>query len=176
MARAATTADAFNAVASLGAADLGRLAGGEPPVNGLVMLLGVTQPQVVQHLRVSRVGLVEVRDEGGNGCTAERAGPLKPIHDWVKSLRAVVNERFDVLDVGGELQKGKGMEAMTSSRGVLTLPTETQILITREFAVAKHLSFKAWTTPELIKRWWHANRGEANGSDVDFASAGRGAG
>ena len=66
MARAATTADAFNAVAEPRRRQiLDVLAGGERPVNDLVALLGLAQPQVSKHLRVLReVGLVEVRDEG----------------------------------------------------------------------------------------------------------------
>jgi uncharacterized protein YndB with AHSA1/START domain len=62
--------------------------------------------------------------------------------------------------------------ATSSGTAVLTLPTDTQILITREFAAPKHLVFKAWTTPELIKRWWHANRGEATAADVDLRVGG----
>ena len=47
------------------------------------------------------------------------------------------------------------MAAMASSgSAVVTLPTDTQILITREFDAAKHLVYKAWITPGLIKRWW----------------------
>ena len=66
------------------------------------------------------------------------------------------------------------MTAVASSgRAVVTLPTDTQILITREFAAPKHLVYKAWTTPELIKRWWHAKRGEATVADVDLRVGGR---
>lgn len=56
---------------------------------------------------------------------------------------------------------------------VVTLPTDTQILITREFSAPKHLVYKAWTTPELIKRWWHANRGKATIADVDLRVGGK---
>jgi uncharacterized protein YndB with AHSA1/START domain len=66
------------------------------------------------------------------------------------------------------------MVAMTSSgTAVLTLPTDTQIQITREFAAPKHLVFKAWTTPDLIKRWWHANRGEVTVAEVDLRVGGK---
>jgi len=66
------------------------------------------------------------------------------------------------------------MAAMTSSgTAVLTLPTDTQIKITREFAAPKHLVYKAWTTPDLIKRWWHANRGEVTAADVDLRVGGK---
>jgi uncharacterized protein YndB with AHSA1/START domain len=60
----------------------------------------------------------------------------------------------------------------TSGTAVLTLPTDTQILITREFAAPKHLVFKAWTTPELIKRWWSGKRGEVTLAEVDLRVGG----
>ena len=63
--------------------------------------------------------------------------------------------------------------AMTSSgTAVVTLTSDTQILITREFAAPKHLVYKAWTTPELIKRWWSANRGEVTIAEVDLRVGG----
>ncbi|MGH3938514.1 MAG: SRPBCC family protein [Pseudonocardiaceae bacterium] len=62
---------------------------------------------------------------------------------------------------------------MTSSgTAVVTLPTDTQILITREFAAPKHLVYKAWTTPELIKRWWSGDRGEVTSAEVDLRVGG----
>src|SRR6266700_5614457 len=101
MARAATTADAFNAVAEPRRRQiLDALAGGERPVNDLVALLGLAQPQVSKHLRVLReVGLVEVRDEGRQRMYRVNGRSLKPIHDWVKSYEQTWNERFDRLDV-----------------------------------------------------------------------------
>jgi uncharacterized protein YndB with AHSA1/START domain len=66
------------------------------------------------------------------------------------------------------------MVTATSSRtAVVTLPTDTQIKIVREFNAARHLVFKAWTTPELIKRWWHANRGQATLAEVDLRVGGK---
>jgi uncharacterized protein YndB with AHSA1/START domain len=63
--------------------------------------------------------------------------------------------------------------SVTSSRtGKVTLPTDEQILITREFDAPKHLVFKAWTTPELVKRWWHANRGEVTIAEIDLRIGG----
>src|SRR4051812_11607907 len=63
--------------------------------------------------------------------------------------------------------------AMTSSgTATVTLPTEEQILITREFDAPKHLVFKAFTTPELIKQWWGAKRGEVTVADVDLRVGG----
>src|SRR5256886_5805888 len=66
------------------------------------------------------------------------------------------------------------MMAMTSSgTAVVTLPTDTQILITREFDAPKHLVYKAYTTPELIKRWWGGDRGEVTLAEVDLRVGGR---
>jgi uncharacterized protein YndB with AHSA1/START domain len=66
------------------------------------------------------------------------------------------------------------MVAMTSSRSaVLTLPTDTQILVTREFAAPKHLVYKAYTTPDLIKRWWSAKRGDVTVAEVDLRVGGK---
>ncbi len=56
---------------------------------------------------------------------------------------------------------------------VVTLPTDTQILITREFNAPKHLVYKACTTPDLIKRWWHANRGEVTIAEMDVRVGGK---
>jgi uncharacterized protein YndB with AHSA1/START domain len=64
---------------------------------------------------------------------------------------------------------------MTASSGTarVTLPSDTQILITREFAAPRHLVYRAWTTPELIKRWWHAKRGKMTVAEVDLRVGGR---
>ena len=101
MARAATTADAFNAVAEPRRRQiLDLLAGGERPVNDLVGLLGLAQPQVSKHLRVLReVGAVEVREDGRQRLYRLNGQALKPIHDWVKSYERTWSERFDQLDV-----------------------------------------------------------------------------
>lgn len=100
MARAATTTDAFNAVAEPKRREIiDLLAGGERPVNDLVALLGMAQPQVSKHLRVLReVGLVDVRDQGRQRMYRLNGEPLKPIHDWVKNYEWLWNERFDALD------------------------------------------------------------------------------
>jgi len=109
MARAATTADAFNAVAEPRRRQiLDVLAGGERPVNDLVMQLGLAQPLVSKHLRVLReVGLVEVREEGRQRIYRLNGQSLKPIHDWVKNYEAEWAERFDRLDVVLEELKEK---------------------------------------------------------------------
>ncbi len=101
MARAATTADAFNAVAEPRRRQiLDALAGGERPVNDLVRALGLNQPQVSKHLRVLReVGAVDVRDAGRQRLYRLNGSALKPIHDWVKTYERSWSERFDRLDV-----------------------------------------------------------------------------
>jgi DNA-binding transcriptional ArsR family regulator len=100
MARAATTADAFNAVAEPRRRQiLDVLAGGERPVNDLVRRLGMAQPQVSKHLRVLReVGVVDVREEGRQRLYRLNGRALKPIHDWVKSYERSWSGRFDRLD------------------------------------------------------------------------------
>jgi DNA-binding transcriptional ArsR family regulator len=101
MARAATTADAFNAVAEARRRQiLDVLAGGERPVNDLVVQLGLAQPQVSKHLRVLReVGAVDVRESGRQRLYRLNGNALKPIHDWVKEYERTWSERFDQLDV-----------------------------------------------------------------------------
>jgi DNA-binding transcriptional ArsR family regulator len=101
MARAATTADAFNAVAEPRRREiLDLLAGGERPVNDLVRLLGIPQPQVSKHLRVLReVGAVDVRDKGRQRLYQLNGHALKPIHDWVSNYERLWSERFEQLDV-----------------------------------------------------------------------------
>jgi DNA-binding transcriptional ArsR family regulator len=101
VARAATTADAFNAVAEPRRRQiLDLLVGGERPVNDLVTQLGLAQPQVSKHLRVLRqVGAVDVREDGPRRLYRLNGQALKPIHDWVKEYERLWSERFDELDV-----------------------------------------------------------------------------
>ena len=65
------------------------------------------------------------------------------------------------------------MEVTSSGTATLTLPTDEQILIIREFDAPKDLVYKAWTTPELVKRWWHANRGEVTVVEIDLRVGGK---
>jgi DNA-binding transcriptional ArsR family regulator len=101
MARAATTTDAFNAVAEPRRRQiLDLLSAGELPVNDLVALLDLAQPLVSKHLRVLReVGLVDVRDKGRQRMYRLNPTPLKPIHDWVKKYEQAWSERFDRMDL-----------------------------------------------------------------------------
>jgi DNA-binding transcriptional ArsR family regulator len=100
MARAATTTDAFNAVAEPRRRQiLDALASGERPVNELVSVLGLAQPQVSKHLRVLReVDLVHVRDEGRQRMYRLNAEPLRPIHDWLAKYERAWTERFELMD------------------------------------------------------------------------------
>jgi uncharacterized protein YndB with AHSA1/START domain len=61
----------------------------------------------------------------------------------------------------------------SSARATVTLPAEDQILIEREFDAPKHLVFKAWTTPELVKRWWSGQRGEVTLAEIDLRVGGK---
>ena len=101
----------FNAVAEPRRREiLDALAGGERPVNDLVRLLGVAQPQVSKHLRVLReVGAVDVRDQGRQRLYRLNGPALRPIHDWVKGYERFWAERFGRLDaVLDELKKEEG--------------------------------------------------------------------
>ena len=110
MARAATTSDAFNAVAEPRRRQiLDALAGGERAVNDLVRLLGLAQPQVSKHLRVLReVGAVQVRDRGRQRLYRLNGHALKPIHDWVSGYERSWSERFDRLELVLEDLKREG--------------------------------------------------------------------
>ena len=64
------------------------------------------------------------------------------------------------------------MTMTSSGTAKVTLPADDQILITREFAAPKHLVYKAWTTPELVKRWWSARRGAVTIAEIDLRVGG----
>jgi DNA-binding transcriptional ArsR family regulator len=101
MARAATTTDAFNAVAEPRRRQiLDLLADGERSVNDLVESMGIIQPLVSKHLRVLReVGVVDVREDGRQRLYRLNPQALKPIHDWVKPYESMWSERFNLIDV-----------------------------------------------------------------------------
>lgn len=100
MARAATTADVFNAVAEPDRrAILDVLLGGERPVGDLARELGMVQPQVSKHLRVLReVGAVDVREAGRHRLYRLNGDALRPIHEWVAGYAQLWDERFAGLD------------------------------------------------------------------------------
>ena len=100
MARAATTTDAFNAIAEPRRRQLlDLLAAGERSVNELVAELRLAQPQVSKHLAVLRqVGLVEVREAGRQRLYRLNGRPLKAVHDWVAGYQQSWSQRFDRMD------------------------------------------------------------------------------
>jgi|SRR5689334_5116406 DNA-binding transcriptional ArsR family regulator len=100
MARAATTTDAFNAVAEPRRRQiLDLLAGGGRPVGDLVAALGIPQPLVSKHLRVLReVGLVRVHEQGRHRIYRLDGEPLRSIYDWVRRYERTWSARYDLLD------------------------------------------------------------------------------
>jgi uncharacterized protein YndB with AHSA1/START domain len=65
------------------------------------------------------------------------------------------------------------MAVASSGTAKVTLPADDQILITREFDAPKHLVYKAYTTPELVKRWWSGHRGSVTSAEIDLRVGGR---
>jgi len=63
-------------------------------------------------------------------------------------------------------------ETTSSGKAKVTLPADNQILITREFDASRHLVYRAWTTPELVRRWWHSGRGEMTVCEIDLRVGG----
>ncbi|GID91374.1 putative transcriptional regulator, ArsR family protein [Amorphoplanes digitatis] len=100
MARAATTSDAFNAIAEPQRRDiLALLRSGEWPVTDLAQELGMSLPGASKHLRVLReVGLVRVRGAGKQRLYGLDAGGLRPIHEWTGGFERFWSESFDRLD------------------------------------------------------------------------------
>jgi uncharacterized protein YndB with AHSA1/START domain len=64
------------------------------------------------------------------------------------------------------------MSEMTTKPATVTLPTDEQILITREFDAPPHLVYRAWTTPELVRRWWAGRRGDMQVAEIDLRVGG----
>jgi DNA-binding transcriptional ArsR family regulator len=100
MARAATTTDAFNAIAEASRRDiLVALAGGEAAVGEIVDRLQLSQPQVSKHLGVLRtVDLVRCRTVGRHRLYRVNSAALRPVHDWIRGFEALWNDRLDRLD------------------------------------------------------------------------------
>src|SRR3977135_137290 len=112
VARAATTADAFNAVAEPRRRQiLDILVGGERPVNELVALLGLAQPPVSKHLKVLRdVGVVLVRQDGRQRLYRLNGQALKPIYEWVSAYERSWSERFEQMETVLEDTREKEQE------------------------------------------------------------------
>jgi DNA-binding transcriptional ArsR family regulator len=117
VARAATTTDAFNAIAEPRRRQLlDVLAGGERSVGELVSEFGLAQPQVSKHLRVLReVGAVDVREDGRQRLYRLNGRALKPIHDWVSEYEHTWDDRFAAVDV--VLEELQQQEEQDGGRG-----------------------------------------------------------
>lgn len=129
MARAATTTDAFNAVAEPRRREiLDALSGGELAVGDLTELLGLAQPQVSKHLRVLReVGLVDVRDDGRRRLYRVNAEPLRAVHAWVGRYERLWNDRFDLIDdVLDELTRTPSEAAVPAESSESSTATEEE--------------------------------------------------
>ena len=65
------------------------------------------------------------------------------------------------------------VDVMSKNRAVVSLPTDTQILIERDFAAPRHLVYKVLTTPELVSKWWVGERGEMKLAEIDLRVGGK---
>ncbi len=116
MARAATTTDAFNAIAEPRRRQiLDAIGGGQRSVNELVAILDIPQPLVSRHLRVLReVGIVTARQDGRQRLYRLDGRALKPVYDWVQDFQQLWSERFARMDIVlaelKELEDGDGPE------------------------------------------------------------------
>src|SRR6202163_2572337 len=112
---------------------------------------------------------------GGSGCTGstvKRSGPSTTGSRTTSSRGRDASIDW-MLCWPSSSKRRPEVTAMTSSgKAVVTLPTDTQILITRDFDAPRHLVYKAWTTPELIKRWWSGDRGTVTHAEVDLRVGG----
>jgi DNA-binding transcriptional ArsR family regulator len=107
MARAATTSDAFNAVAEPRRREiLNFLALQERPVNEIVETLGLEQPSVSKHLRVLReVGLVDVRREGRQMLYRTNAEGIRPLHEWTQTFERMWKHQLARIKEQAETKK-----------------------------------------------------------------------
>lgn len=97
MARAATTSDAFNAVAEPRRREiLSYLAAQERSVGEIVATLGIEQPSVSKHLKVLReVNLVEMRSDGRQKLYRTNADQIRPLHDWTGQFERFWQHHLD---------------------------------------------------------------------------------
>jgi len=111
MARAATTTDAFNAVAEPRRREiLEYLAASERPVEEIVIALRLAQPSVSKHLRVLRdVGLVHVRRNGRHKLYKTNAQALRPLHEWTKTFEKLWTHQLNRIK---QLAEQKELEKM----------------------------------------------------------------
>jgi uncharacterized protein YndB with AHSA1/START domain len=160
MARAATTSDAFNAIAEPQRREiLVLLQGGERPVTELARDLAMSQPQASKHLRVLReVGLVRVRGAGKQRLYGLDARGLRPVHEWLGGFERFWSGSFDRLDeyVQDLKQGGRNHRmATTSSGGEPEHATaDREIVMSRVISAPRELVFEAFTQVRHLSRWW----------------------
>ena len=182
MARTPTTTDAFNAVAEASRRQLLDAIGvGEVTVGELVDRLGFSQPQVSKHLaccgRSASCSSAWTGVIAGTGSTVRRC---KPIHDWVRTFERTWNIRLDRLDdLLVELQSQEDHTMTTTSNrhgsAAVTLPSDTEILITRQFDAPASLVFKAFTTPSSSSAGGASTPRSGSSATSTCARAARGA-
>src|SRR3954447_25622001 len=160
MARAATTSDAFNAIAEPQRRDiLALLRAGERPVTDLAQELGMSQPRASKHLRVLReVGLVRDRKAGKQRLYGLDARGLRPVHEWTGGFERFWNESFDRLDAYvQDLQQTRQEELMSATgRGApaQSATADREIVISRVIDAPPELVFEAFTEVRHLSRWW----------------------
>jgi DNA-binding transcriptional ArsR family regulator len=108
MARAATTSDAFNAVAEPRRREiLEYLASGERPVGDIVVTLRLEQPSVSKHLRVLKdVGLVRARREGRHMLYQTNGEAIRPVHEWTKMFERLWSHQLNRIKERAEARAG----------------------------------------------------------------------
>src|SRR5438046_4928530 len=151
MARAATTSDAFNAVAEPQRRRiLVLLKGRERPVNELARALRITQPRTSKHLRVLReVGLVRVREAGQQRLYGLDARALQPVHEWVIGFEQYWNENFDRLnEYVKRLQQKEQADGKRSYN-----EADREIVVSRIIEGPRRLVFDAFTSATHLAEW-----------------------
>src|ERR1700681_5107755 len=105
---------------------------------------------------------------GGSGCTGstvKRSGPSTTGSRTTSSRGRDVSIDWMLCWTSSSKRRPEVTAVTSSGKAVVTLPTDTQILITREFDAPRRLVYKAWTTPALIKRWWGGDRGKVTSAE-----------
>ena len=180
MARAATTSDAFNAIAEPQRRDiLALLRAGERPVTDLAQELGMSQPGASKHLRVLReVGLVRVRGAGKQRLYGLDARGLRPVHEWVGGF-----EQF-----WSETSTGSTRTCRTSSRqgrrndrwrrkavnAAEPATADREIVISRVIDTPRELVFEAFTEVRHLSRWWGPEGFTTTTRSFEFREGGSG--
>ena len=115
---------------------------------------------------------MDARDDGRRRLYRVNGPALKPIHDWVARYQQIWSQRFAALDeVLTDLTQEEGGEAVPADTKV-TFPGPAEILVTRLLDAPRALAFRAWTTPELVPRWWTAGHGEVVSVEIDLRAGG----